>query len=326
MTHRTRSTRPAATAIVGPNQYARCVFRNRIIPGTIEIEKSANPQSAKGFEFTGTAPLGDFILVDNTTDPAAASRIFAGLPPGTYTVTERVPLNWALTGITCSDPAVLIAGAQVTITIGPGDSVVCTYHDTRTQPPIPTPIPTPTATPTPTTVPIVSPTPTATPGPTVSPTPTATATPEPPSGGTEGESATNETQLALVKTAPRVAAVGQRVRFTLTVTNTGSVPATHVQVADIPPAAVALTSLKTDTPYRRVRGNAVWRLGTLAPGASRTVRGSVVIKAGSPGLKRNIAAATATNAHLVADRADTRIYGPPPGRGQACVAAARLRC
>jgi uncharacterized repeat protein (TIGR01451 family) len=164
------------------------------------------------------------------------------------------------------------------------------------------------------------PTPTATPGPTVSPTPT------PPSGGTEGASATNETQLALVKRAPRVAAAGQRVRFTLTERNTGTVAATNVQVADIPPAAVALTSLKTDTPYRRVRGNAVWRLGTLAPGATRTVRGSVVIEAGSPGLKRNIAAATATNAHLVADRADTRIYGPPPGRGQACVAAARLRC
>jgi uncharacterized repeat protein (TIGR01451 family) len=317
-THRTRSARPTATAIVGPNQYARCVFRNRIIPGTIEIEKAADPQGAKGFAFTGSPPLGDFTLVDDIRDPAAASKVFAGLPPGTYTVTEHVPVNWALTGITCSNPAVLIAGAQVTITIGPGDSVVCTFHDTRTDPPVPTPTPTPSPTPQPT----VSPAPTTTPAPNVTPTPT----PTPDQGGTAGGSATNQARLEIVKTAPRVAAVGQRVRFTLTVTNTGPVPATGVQVADIPPAAVALTSLKTDTPYRRVRGNAVWRLGTLAPGASRTVRGSAVIKAGSPGLKRNLAAATAINAHLVDARADTRIYGPPPGRGNACVAAARLRC
>jgi hypothetical protein len=212
--NRTRSTRPTATGIIGPNQYAKCTVRNRIIPGTIEIEKRANPQGAKAFAFTGSAPLGDFALVDDGADPAAASRIFAGLPPGTYTVSEQVPVNWALTGIACSDPAVLIAGAQVTITIGPGDSVVCAYRDTRTNPPVPTPTPTPQ--------PTVSPSPTATPAPSVSPAPT----PAPPSGGTEGATATNETQLKLVKSAPRVAAVGQRVRFTLTVTNTGSVPAT----------------------------------------------------------------------------------------------------
>ena len=44
-------------------------------------------------------------------------------------------------------------------------------------------------------------------------------------------------------------------------------------MADVPPAAVALAALKTRTRGQVVRGNAVWRLGTLAPGAKRTVSG-----------------------------------------------------
>ena len=95
--------------------------------------------------------------------------------------------------------------------------------------------------------------------------------------------------------------------FTLTVTNTGSVAATRVQVTDVPPAAaLALVELKSGSRARVVRGNAIWRLGTLAPGATRTVRGSVRIKAGIPGLKRNLVLATAVNAQLASDRADIR--------------------
>jgi hypothetical protein len=78
-------------------------------------------------------------------------------------------------------------------------------------------------------------------------------------------------------------------------------------MADIPPAAVGLASLKSRTRARVVRGYAIWRLGTLAPGASRTVRGSVRIKSGTPGWKRNWVLATAVNAKLVSARADTRL-------------------
>jgi hypothetical protein len=37
------------------------------------------------------------------------------------------------------------------------------------------------------------------------------------------------------------------------------------------------------------------------------VRGSVVLKSGSPGLKRNLAVATAVNANQAQDPADTRV-------------------
>jgi uncharacterized repeat protein (TIGR01451 family) len=194
---------------LGLNQYASCTVRNRIRPGTIEIEKNATPASSPAFDFTGSFGIGDFSLVDNRADENV-SRIFPGLPPGTY-------------------------------------------------PPVP-------------------------------PEP-----PEPPAA----------TQLRVVKTMPRVARVGSRIPFRLTVTNTGAVAARDVKMADVPPASVA--SLRTSSRPRVGKGYAVWRIGRLAPGARRTIRGSVRIQAGSPGLKRNWVFAAAVNARLVQDPADTRI-------------------
>ena len=105
--------------------------------GTIEIEKNATPESSQVFAFTGSLGIGDFTLVDDRTDEYV-SRIFANLPPGTYTVSEMVPEDWELTGITCTPAtAAVIAGTQVTITLAPGGSVVCTYIDTRIDPPVP---------------------------------------------------------------------------------------------------------------------------------------------------------------------------------------------
>ena len=105
------------------------------------------------------------------------------------------------------------------------------------------------------------------------------------------------------------ARVGQRVRFRLTVTNTGTVAAREVQVADVPPAAIALASFRSSTRSRVVRGNALWNLGTLEPGASRTITGSVRVTAGTAGRKRNHVLATAANAKVVDDLADTRLLG-----------------
>ncbi len=78
-------------------------------------------------------------------------------------------------------------------------------------------------------------------------------------------------------------------------------------MVDLPPGAANLTALRSSTRARVVNRGAIWKLGTLAPGARRTVRGSVLIKAGTPGLKRNLVLATAVNAQLVGDRADTRL-------------------
>jgi uncharacterized repeat protein (TIGR01451 family) len=282
---RIRLTNPSGQVIVGPNQFVTCTVKNRIPPGPttglIEITKVADPQSDQEFPFTST--LGGFTLVDDGNDGVAASRTFRDLQPGTYTFSELVPANWELTGIDC-DPAgaAAISGAQVTITLAAGGSVTCSYSDRR--------LPTPPGPPPP-----PPPTPPAPPPPEPPPPPPP---PEPPPG----------TQLRVVKTMPRIARVGRRIRFRLTVTNVGSVNARNVRMADIPPGAMALASFRSSTRPRVVgaRG-ALWRLGTLAPGARRTIRGSVRITAGTPGLKRNMVFATAVNAQLVNDRADTRL-------------------
>jgi uncharacterized repeat protein (TIGR01451 family) len=271
---RSGTSGPVAAGIIGPNEYAKCTVLNRIIPGTIEIEKQATPQSSKRFLFTG--PFDPFTLVDEEGGDSS-SKTFTGLAPGTYTFRETVPEDWELTGIDCTDPAVAINPPEVTITLGAGDSVVCTYHDLRTDPPVPPEPPNPPQPPTP-------------------PEP-----PEPPSCP----------QLRVSKTAPRVARVGERIPFTLSVRNAGSVTASNVLLGDIPPAALTLTGLKSSSRARLTvaRGNAVWRLGNLAPGAKRTVRGSVMLKAGTAGLKRNIVLGTAVGCPVVADHADTRLIG-----------------
>ena len=96
----------------------------------------------------------------------------------------------------------------------------------------------------------------------------------------------------------------------LRVTNIGPITADEVTVTDVPPAAMKLTALGTKPRGTRVRGNAVWHLGDLAPGASRTIRGVVRIDSAAPGLKRNTAIATAVNANLVQDQTDTLIVRP----------------
>lgn len=273
---------PTGTGILAPREYARCTVRNRILPGTIEIEKSASPQTSQSFSFTGSGALGTFSLVDDGT--ASASRVFTGLAPGTYTVTELVPAGWDLVGVTCSDPSVVIAGAQVTIPLAPQGSVVCTYRDQRRDIPVPPP-PEPPAPPTP-------------------PTPPAPPTPPPPP-----PVVITSTQLSVAKVTRRVARIGQRVPFRITVTNDGPVPATRVVLADVPPGTMRLVGLRVSGAAipRMVRGDAVWRIGTLAPGESRTVRGSVLIESGNVGIARNTAQVIAANATPALSQTDTRI-------------------
>src|SRR5262249_8356930 len=106
---------------------------------------------------------------------------------------------------------------------------------------------------------------------------------------------------------PRAARVGRRITVRLRVTNTGTVAATNVQLADVPPAAVSFSRVQSTGSPRFVRGNVIWRIGTLAPGASRTVRVTAMIDTGTPGLKRNLAAAIADNAGVAGAGARVRL-------------------
>ena len=260
--------------------------------GTIQIIKQAVPQGPQNFNFTGS--FGPFALDDDggadTTLPN--QRTFTKLEPKTYNVSETVPAGWTLGGIACSD-GTKSSTTKVSIDLPPGGAVACTFkngEDPKVSPPIP---PKPPEGP----APVDPPSPTA---PLVLPVTAATA-PKPPA-------APAQTQLKVEKRAPVVAHVGQVIEATLSVTNVGGVTAHDVQLYDIPPAAIEFT-LQEASGAKIVRGKAVWHLGNLAPGAKRTVTARVRIDSAAPGFKRNVAAATATNAKEALGASDTRILG-----------------
>src|SRR5207249_1027761 len=96
---------------------------------------SADPTSFT-FNTTGTGYRG-FTL------PAAAPPNDQALSPGSYSVSEAVPAGWDLTGLSCvsslgtstfTTTAPPVAGpgtATASITLAAGDTVTCTFTDTK---------------------------------------------------------------------------------------------------------------------------------------------------------------------------------------------------
>ena len=118
--------------------------------------------------------------------------------------------------------------------------------------------------------------------------------------------------LGVVKEMPAVARVGQEVTFTITVHNLGHATANGVDLHETPPQGMQLVSVANHGTIQL--GAAVWRLGNLAPGASRTVHGTVRVT--QTGMHVNTAVATALNAEAAlsdaAVRARAAAHPPPP--------------
>lgn len=106
--------------------------------GSITIVKDAVPDDAQDFAYTSTGGNGSFVL-DDDADPALSNTItFTNLVPGTYTFTETLPVaGWDLTGMGCSSTNgsssvnVTLATGLATVDLGPGDSVTCSYRNTK---------------------------------------------------------------------------------------------------------------------------------------------------------------------------------------------------
>jgi len=110
-----------ADITLGAGEVVTCTFTNTQ-RGHIVVDKvtlpGGDPQS---FSFTtgGTGYVG-FSLTD------AAAPNDQEVLPGTYSVSESVPAGWDLTGATC-DQGETIAD----ITVGPGETVTCTFTNTK---------------------------------------------------------------------------------------------------------------------------------------------------------------------------------------------------
>lgn len=114
-----------------------CTFTNSEW-GVLLVDKITVPAESKvefGFSWAAAGEGGtSFTLADEdqkyTTVP---------ISPGLYSVTESSTDGWTLTGLECTDPAdddvhPVVAGATATVTVGLGETVVCTYTNAQRGP------------------------------------------------------------------------------------------------------------------------------------------------------------------------------------------------
>jgi uncharacterized repeat protein (TIGR01451 family) len=121
--------------------------------------------------------------------------------------------------------------------------------------------------------------------------------------------AARRAKLRLVKAAPAQVVRGRAISYRLTVTNVSRHAATRVVVRDALPAGTYLR----DAPPKaaRLRGGAlVWRIGTLAPGRSVTLRLRLSTEPARRAPVVNVGVASAANAATVRARARTTLRAP----------------
>ncbi|MDW8031907.1 MAG: hypothetical protein RMJ29_08880, partial [Candidatus Bipolaricaulota bacterium] len=102
-----------------------------IAAGTIVINKTAVGGNDT-FSYTSTIPGNATFNI--TTTGGSGSQTFAGVTAGSYTVTESAPPSgWDFTSLSCVDPdnGTTVSGQTATIDLDPGETVTCTYTNTR---------------------------------------------------------------------------------------------------------------------------------------------------------------------------------------------------
>ncbi|HVF79423.1 MAG TPA: hypothetical protein VNA28_14095, partial [Solirubrobacteraceae bacterium] len=116
-----------ATFRIAAGEIVKCTFTNTKA-GRLIVEKQTLPDGdAASFGFTTDASgAGTFSLTDEATE----SRDVA---PGTYTATESAKAGWELTGLSCSDGDSTVDedARTATIVVAPGETVTCTFTNTK---------------------------------------------------------------------------------------------------------------------------------------------------------------------------------------------------
>ena len=111
--------------------------------------------------------------------------------------------------------------------------------------------------------------------------------------------------LAIVKQLPETASQGQLVNYTVTVKNISKVPVYNARLTDSLPSGTSLVRMPVNGRFSR--GLLSWNLGTMAPGASRTVRVTVKVGTGTTGNHRTHAEALGVNARAVQTSPSIRV-------------------
>ncbi|MEJ2211174.1 MAG: DUF11 domain-containing protein, partial [Anaerolineae bacterium] len=233
---------------------------------------------------------GELSTLARASEPAAKSS-----PTQTPTVTLTPTVTPTLTPTTTVTP---------TVTPTPTLTPTTTMTPTATVTPSPSPTVTPTATMTPTmtATPTPSLTPTLTPTitPTVTPTPTVNPPPAP--------------VLSLSKqAAPKVAAPGEVVTFTLVARNLGPAPAAGLVLADALPAGLSyVPGSAPEATYDAGDKMLTWQVAALDTGASITTTLAARLTAG-PGEMLTNTATLAPAGGTAPVTATARVYVGEPG-------------
>jgi len=133
----------------------------------------------------------------------------------------------------------------------------------------------------------------------------ATATADGLSANANAITVVTKPQLKIVKTATEKQYSGRNITYTIQASNIGDASAVNAVISDPLPAGTSLISASNGGVQSG--SQIVWRLGTLAPNASKTVKATV--KATGAGTIRNTACVAADNAAQVCDSADTKVVG-----------------
>lgn len=130
-----------------------------------------------------------------------------------------------------------------------------------------------------------------------------------------GSDAATQPHLAVIKQMPAHARVGERVPITITVRNVGHGTADQVRLHETPPHGGKIVAV-ADHGSLQHDGTVAWDLGSLAPGATRTVHATMLVT--RTGLLLDTAVASALNADPALDDAVVRVGAatrPPPVTG-----------
>jgi hypothetical protein len=96
------------------------------IPQTITIVKNSIPDDPQDFSFTCSAPLGSFLLDDDSDGTLSNTNGPVSVNVGVYSCSEATVPGWVQTSATCSDGSPVSA-----IDVGPGENVTCTFTNTK---------------------------------------------------------------------------------------------------------------------------------------------------------------------------------------------------
>ena len=291
------STQPGpgpVTVEITAQKGSACVFENVFVPeGSITIEKvTRGGVGTFGFLIAAqSTPVREYEQRATTSgedEPvAAAGDSTRRLALGTYVIRETSTApdaggRWALESVVCDGQLEPFAQGKVTVELtAEHPDLTCRFvneHLLLSALPDPRPTPTPTPDPVPVPVPLPSP------------------APEP------------VTDLVVSKRAlVRSVRVGQRAAFEITVTNAGEATAERVVLVDQPRRGGQIATASASQGSCRERELLACRLGTLAPGASATVRVQVMATGGL--VLRNVAVAGSATAEnrLGNNRASARV-------------------